>query len=598
MKQNIFPFIWSFLHPKRLSVFLIFFCSCIWALTTSFNPYLLKWIIDGVVNQSHDPKNVWDKVGIVVAIFILLQIFLIILKRVEEWVRLNVIQYTKGKIRMRMFDHVQQHSHRYFQENFSGSLSRKVSDMVSGFESMFSSITLVFFPIILSCSVSIVLLWMVHYWFALSVLLWLVPYLIIARRSSLKCMEASNEHSKTSTELSGKVVDTLRNISTVELFSQRDHENNYLDHYQKEEIHRAQKLGIRMIANSFIHGISGTFLFSSSLILFISLWGGGLVTIGDFTFIIATTFSIMILTLWMVSEISRFFKALGVVNQAMTIFNMPHEIVDVPNAKPLKVNSTRIEFKNVTFRYEENKNILQDKSIVIEPGEKVGLVGFSGSGKTTFVHLILRFYDVQAGKILIDNQDISQVTLKSLRRQIAVVPQDMVLFHRSLMENIRYGRADASDDEVFAASKKACSHEFIMEFKDKYNTITGESGFKLSGGQRQRIAIARAILKDAPILIFDEATSALDSITEKEIQKNLWDLMKNRTTIVIAHRLSTLSSLDRILVFDKGVIIESGKHESLLKRNGHYAHLWRSQSEGFFPKNERSATPESAFNKA
>jgi len=223
----------------------------------------------------------------------------------------------------------------------------------------------------------------------------------------------------------------------------------------------------------------------------------------------------------------------------------------------------------------------EDKTLTIKAGEKVGLVGFSGSGKTTFVNLILRHYDPDSGKILIDGQDICKVTQKSLRQQIALIPQDPSLFHRTIMDNLRYGRLEATDDEVYEASKKAHCHEFIMQLPEGYHTIVGERGSKISGGQRQRIAIARAILKNAPILILDEATSALDSITEKYIQEALHVLTKARTTLVVAHRLSTLSEMDRILVFKDGKIIEEGTHESLVDQGGHYAHLWKMQAGGF-----------------
>jgi ATP-binding cassette, subfamily B, bacterial len=229
----------------------------------------------------------------------------------------------------------------------------------------------------------------------------------------------------------------------------------------------------------------------------------------------------------------------------------------------------------------------KNKSITILPKEKVGLVGFSGSGKTTFAHLILRFFDIQGGEILIDGQNITGVTQESLRENIAMIPQDTFLFHRTLMENIRYGREDATDEEVIEASKKAACHDFILEIKDGYNAIAGEGGLKLSGGQRQRIAIARAILKKAPILILDEATSSLDTSTERKIQRSLEELMKDKTTLVIAHRLSTLSHLDRILVFKDGVIVESGKHYELLLKKGHYAHLWELQSNGLLPEKEQ-----------
>ncbi len=257
--------------------------------------------------------------------------------------------------------------------------------------------------------------------------------------------------------------------------------------------------------------------------------------------------------------------------------------MDAPGAIPLKIAKGEIAFENVTFNYIPEHNIFEDKNLKISAGSKVGLVGFSGSGKTTFANLILRYFDVESGMITIDGQDISKVTQESLRAQIAMIPQDTSLFHRSLLENIRYGRLDAPDHEVIDAAKKAHCDEFIDILPEQYHTTAGERGVKLSGGQRQRIAIARAILKNAPILILDEATSALDSVTEKKIQDGLKHLMDRRTCIVIAHRLSTLCGMDRILVFKEGKIIEDGSHKELIKANGHYAHMWKMQAGGFLP---------------
>lgn len=267
----------------------------------------------------------------------------------------------------------------------------------------------------------------------------------------------------------------------------------------------------------------------------------------------------------------------------MNALVIPHDIKDKSNASQLVVTQGRIEFSKVKFHYQGGYSLFQNKSVTIEPGQKVGLVGYSGSGKSTFVNLILRLYEVVDGQILIDGQNLAEVTQESLRQAIAMIPQDPTLFHRSLMDNIRYGRTDATDEEVILASRKAHAHEFISLLPEGYKTLVGERGVKLSGGQRQRIAIARAILKNAPILMLDEATSQLDSITESNIQESLWDLMQGKTTLIVAHRLSTLLHMDRILVFDKGHIIEDGTHTELLNRGGLYKTLWDAQVGGFLP---------------
>ncbi|UNM06048.1 MAG: ATP-binding cassette domain-containing protein [Holosporaceae bacterium] len=257
---------------------------------------------------------------------------------------------------------------------------------------------------------------------------------------------------------------------------------------------------------------------------------------------------------------------------------MSHEVQDVHNASDIQVKKGKIEFKDVHFGYRQDSKVFKGLDITFEPGEKIGLVGQSGSGKTTLVNLILRYYDITSGSIKIDDQDIGQVTQNSLRQAISVIPQDVCLFHRTIMDNIRYGRLDAKDDQVMIAAKKARAHDFICELTKGYKTIAEERGSNLSGGQRQRIAIARAILKNAPILILDEATSALDPVTEKEIQSVLDDLMVNKTCLVVAHRLSTLVTMDRILVFKDGKIIEEGSHKALLRKKGYYASLWALQS--------------------
>lgn len=281
------------------------------------------------------------------------------------------------------------------------------------------------------------------------------------------------------------------------------------------------------------------------------------------------------------SEIDEFNKAIGRCKQSLVALMSGLEIKDKADAAPLKVNQGQINFHNVKFHYKGNEALFEKKSIEIQAGQKVGLVGYSGGGKSTFVNLILRLYDVTDGVIFIDGHDIRDVTQDSLHESIALIPQDPTLFQRSLMENIRYGNTNATDEEVIDAAKEAHAHEFIEKLPEGYASLVGERGVKLSGGQRQRIAITRAILKNAPILILDEATSQLDSLTENLIQQTLWELMQRKTTIVIAHRLSTLLKMDRILVFDKGKIVEDGRHDELLIKNGLYKHLWDAQVGGF-----------------
>ncbi len=279
----------------------------------------------------------------------------------------------------------------------------------------------------------------------------------------------------------------------------------------------------------------------------------------------------------------EFFEHIGNIANGVFTIVQPHEIIDRDSAIAHSITQGQIEFRQVNFSYSLGKKVFDNLSITIQPGQRVGLVGFSGSGKSSFVNLILRLFDPQSGEILIDGVDIQDMTQDALHSQISLIPQDPSLFHRTLMENIRYGRLDATDEEVIEAARKAYAHDFIAQIKEGYHSLVGERGIKLSGGQRQRIAIARVILKDAPILILDEATSSLDSITEKAIQDTLDSVMNGKTVIVVAHRLSTIADLDRILVFDQGRIVEDGTHPKLLACCGAYYRLWKMQAGGFLP---------------
>ena len=330
-------------------------------------------------------------------------------------------------------------------------------------------------------------------------------------------------------------------------------------------------------------GVLALFSITGIMFLTINFWQKGIITLGDVVFIITTILNLMTIASTAAIEMSYLFRELGVINEALKIVRDPLDIKEGKSPKPLKVKKGKIEFKKVSFKYTRNNKVFKNKNLTIEGGQKIGLVGLSGSGKTTFVNLILRLYDITSGKILIDSQDISNVTVDSLRNNITLIPQEPRLFNRSILENIKYSKEDATYEEVVEACKKAHCHEFIMNLEHQYDSVVGEMGSKISGGQKQRIAIARAILKNAAILIMDEATSALDSHTEKYIQDSIGYLSRNKTTIIIAHRLSTLLKVDRILVFNQGTIIEDGSHDELIKKAGHYAMLWQMQTAGLLP---------------
>jgi ATP-binding cassette subfamily B protein len=321
------------------------------------------------------------------------------------------------------------------------------------------------------------------------------------------------------------------------------------------------------------------------LYLAVKFWKAGHLTVGDFALLEGYMVQMFGLLWDLGRHIKNIYSRLGDAQEMTEILLTPHEVVDRPNAGKLKVTGGRIEFQDVTFGYHNKQKIFQDFNLSIHPGERVALIGPSGGGKTTVIKLLFRFFDLQGGGIAIDGQKIASVSQESLRANLALVPQDPILFHRSLYDNIAYGDPNASEGEIIKAAKLAHCHEFIMKFPDQYQTFVGERGVKLSGGERQRVAIARAILKNAPILVLDEATSSLDSESELLIQDALRNLMKDRTTIVIAHRLSTIMQMDRIVVIEKGKITEEGKHGELLKaEQGTYQKLWKIQAGGFFNK--------------
>ena len=370
---------------------------------------------------------------------------------------------------------------------------------------------------------------------------------------------------------------------TVRLFSRASYEAYYIESYQQDEIKKSKKASLQLEKMKLFQGLAGLCLVFFMISTLIRGWIAGWVSIGDFSLVTMLFFSMLGMVWFMSYQITVFVREAGKIKAALALINVPFGITDIKDAKDLSISKGEIEFKNVCFTYQSAVTVFNDISVKINSGEKVGLVGLSGSGKSTFVNLLMRFYDINSGEILVDDNNIAKITRHSLRKNIAMIPQEPTLFHRTLMENIRYGRLNASDEEVLQASIKAHCHEFITQLKEGYDSLVGERGIKLSGGQRQRIAIARAILKNAPILVLDEATSALDSVTEQHIQDSFNQIMQKSTTIVVAHRLSTLMGMDRILVFKQGKVVEDGSMKDLIEQNGHFAKLWHEQKNGFLP---------------
>jgi ATP-binding cassette subfamily B protein len=588
MPTRFGAFIFHFVKKQWLGFLSILVTSIVWSLNESFFPYFIKLLVDGVGQLDPHKDDAFIYLAPILMSLTGIWFAMEVALRLQGYIMRATFPYFRANIREEVFNYVRGHSHDYFTANLGGTIANKISELPKSCEQIMETLIFNMFPILAAFIISIGLIGQVSILFSFILLGWFILHIGTTLVFLKKIMKTSEDHSEAVSGVTGQIVDCLSNIMNVRLFARGTYERHYLNHYQNDEIQKSKRaVGIVQIVK-LIQGFLSFLLMMFVIYTLIYGWSKGWVTLGDFSLIIMTAFSMMGLIWFVDSQLSLVFREMGVVKASLSLISEVHTVKDIESAQPLKVTKGEIRFDKVTFNYKRNSNLFNDESLTIKAGQKVGLVGFSGSGKTTFANLILRFYDVADGRILIDNQDIACVTQDSLHEQIAMIPQDPALFHRTLMENIRYGRLDAKDEEVIEAAKRAHCHEFIEHLDQGYQTLVGERGGKLSGGQRQRIAVARAILKNAPILILDEATSALDSMTEKLIQESLKDLMQNCTTLVIAHRLSTLAEMDRILVFDKGHVIEDGSVKELFEKKGYFARMWQMQNHGFLPGEENT----------
>ncbi len=480
------------------------------------------------------------------------------------------------------FRYIHGHSYNYFNSNFTGSLVRRVNRYSKSFENVSDKIIWNLWPTTLSVLFILTVLISRHWILAAVLLAWMIGYLLFLWFFMKYKLKFDVKRAQVDTQVSGYLADTLTNNINIKLFSNFDFEFKSFSQLT-ERLFRSRWLvwRIESVGEAVQSGLMIILEFSIIWIA-ISLWQRGMLTIGDFALIQAYVIKIFRSTWDIGRNIQKIFESLADANEMTEILVTPHEVADIEAAPELQVTAGSIVFSNTQFAYNQKRPVLRNFNLTVKPGERVALIGPSGGGKSTIIKLLLRFLDIKSGEIFIDNQNIAMVTQDSLRSQIALVPQEPILFHRSLLENIRYAKPDATDDEVIKAAKLAHCHEFISSFPEKYETLVGERGVKLSGGERQRVAIARAMLKDAPIILLDEATSSLDSESERFIQGALHDLMAGRTTIVIAHRLSTIMQMDRIVVIQKGKVIEEGTHHELLKVNqGTYQKLWNIQAGSF-----------------
>ena len=582
--KELIVFFWKFIRKQRWTFSSIFIQDCVNTFDSLLWPFILRWVIDIFTQNEVNRALAWQPLQTPIIISICLIVFIEINSRSMGFLMAKAIPRLQADIRMTMFDHIQKHSAHYFNERFAGSLANKITDMTTAVESILQQL---FWPIISSIAMSLfgaLFLWFVHPILAGILILWIITHLTICLMFSKTCDLYEHRHGESRSTLLGKIVDSLTNYFAVNLFYRFRFEKNALVPNQIEEEKTnvaARKYVEKMRSVTSFFYVTVCFIGINGFVIY--LWLQNQITTGAVAQVFGTMWNIAAV-MWAVGgALPAFFQSFGIAKQAYSVMLDPQDMGDKPDAKELKVQAGEIVFENVSFQYGEKK-LFSNKNVHIRGGEKVGLVGFTGAGKSTFISLILRFFALHNGKILIDGKNIADITLESLRSQIALIPQDPVLFHRTLRENISYGKPEASEAEIYAAAKLAHCDEFIRNIHQGYESKVGERGTKLSGGEKQRIAIARAILVNAPILILDEATSALDSVTEKYIQDSLSTLMQGRTTIVIAHRLSTLSHMDRILVFDKGKIVEEGTHTDLMKKNGMYARMWNMQVGGFLPE--------------
>jgi len=575
----------------RLAVLVIILLETGQATCSICLPYAIKRIMDAVEGANAAGSPVWESVTDPLWLFALLNLGVVLCSRASGAILVILGPALRRRVRRELFAYLQHHSQRYFLSNFAGSLANRIAEVSMSVAHTMWTVLFDFWSLIISFSVSLVLLFGVNVKLAAALGTWIALYVCISYVLAVRCRRYARDYAAARSLVSGKIVDSVTNIMNAKLFAHRDFERSYLDGYLNMEVKRARETFWYMERIRWFQFLAAMTLMIGIITFALEIWSTGGMTVGQF----AMAASLSLLLIEQARGLSRrfldFFEYVGNINDGVSIIVRPHEVIDRDDARPLSVQSGKIEFKHVEFSYAEGKHVFRDLCVTIMPGEKVGLVGFSGSGKSTLLNLTLRLFEPQAGSILIDGQDIQTVSQDSLRASIAMIPQDPMLFHRTLMENIRYGRLDATDEAVIEAAKRAHAHEFIMETGDGYDSLVGERGVKLSGGQRQRIALARAIVKDAPILLLDEATSSLDSVTERLIQESLSFLMADKTVMVIAHRLSTLAHLDRILVFHDGEIVEDATHEELLAKGGHYARLWSMQAGGFLPDVEFAKPP-------
>ncbi|EHV5555856.1 ABC transporter ATP-binding protein [Vibrio parahaemolyticus] len=474
----------------------------------------------------------------------------------------------------------------FYQDDFAGRVATKVMQTSLAVRETVMKSMDVFVYVTVYFTSMVVMLAAADWRLMIPMIVWLLVYIAIQIYFVPKLKDVASEQADARSTMTGRIVDSYTNIQTVKLFSHSQRETQYAEQGMKGFLNTVYRQMRLVTGFDVAVEISNYILVFSVAALSIYLWLDSAISVGAIAIAVSLALRVNGMSMWIMWEVGALFENMGTVVDGMKTLSKPIDIQDKPNAKDLVVSQGGIQFDNVSFHYGENKGVINHLNLDIKPGEKVGLVGRSGAGKSTLVNLLLRFHDVEEGSIKIDGQNIADVTQDSLRSKVGMVTQDTSLLHRSIRDNILYGNPTASEEELLKATKQAHAHEFIETLTDPFGNVgydaqVGERGVKLSGGQRQRIAISRVLLKDAPLLVLDEATSALDSEVEAAIQESLNELMQGKTVIAIAHRLSTIAQMDRLIVLDKGNVVEQGTHQELIAHNGIYAQLWAHQTGGF-----------------
>lgn len=581
LPEKLFSFTIYFLKPYKWRWFFLLCFIVYLGLHISLEPYSLKLIIDNILK--HQGINSISQIGIFLIFFVLVRLMHSVSAFGIDALLAYIHPNIKRDIAAHLLNNLWYHTAAFYDEELSGSLSSKISKIQDSIQNLLDNVRRIFrffCEILFACIATS----LIHPIYILVILGWSSVFVIFGFLFSSALSKLSYHLSESSNETFGKIVDVVSNIFTVKIFHRYSYENKYISSYLQTTANREKNFRLLQAKSWVVLDVFCLFLSIGMITILVMLMQNTMITTGDFTFIVMVSASLTATVFGILEQFEDFIGNIGAGKQSLEVFFKMIDQKEINISRTLHVHKGMIEFNKVDFQYGETQ-IFKDLSVMIKGGEKIGLVGISGSGKSTFVKLILRLIEPKDGSIKIDGSNISEVSKSSIMESISFINQDPLLFHRSIKENIRYGNPYADDKEIIAASKKAFIHDFIVSLPDGYETLVGERGVKLSGGQRQRVAMARAFLKSSKILIMDEATSSLDTITEKNIQKSLLRLTTNKTSIIIAHRLSTVSKLSRIFVFDKGRIVEEGSPDELLKINGLYKKLWNHSIDGLLPEN-------------